>query len=130
MNIILDPGKRSYKQDFKMSNEPVVFKTEEVNIYDIFENNQDYYVVSRINYSIDYAMVSKLKKNPTFIKNKEYESELICPYCGAIKSDMWEFSGDEGSVECGTCGMDFDFERQIEITYSSIGTKCPDVRRI
>ena len=130
MDIILHPGNKSYKPDFKMSDEPTMFKTGEVNIYDILENNQNFYVVCRINPSINYAMVDKLEKNPTYIKNVEYESELICPYCGSIKLDMWEYSENNGTIECGSCGMDYEFERQVEVTYSSVGIKCPEVRHI
>ena len=47
------------------------------------------------------------------------EQEMICPYCGHVQRDSWEIPGDDGEVECGLCGEEFSFTRNVEITFST-----------
>lgn len=44
--------------------------------------------------------------------------EVTCPYCGKEQSDSGEYS-DDGEVDCGWCGLEFSFRRNVEVTYSS-----------
>jgi hypothetical protein len=51
----------------------------------------------------------------------------ICPYCGYEDTDSWELSGDDGETNettCGSCGEDFEYSRNITITFSSSKLKC------
>lgn len=47
----------------------------------------------------------------------EYTGEIVCPNCGQEERDSWEMS-DSGEVECD-CGITFEYERHVEVTYSS-----------
>ena len=47
------------------------------------------------------------------------EHEMICPYCGYEQRDSWEIPGDDGTVECGRCEKEFDFTRNVEVTFST-----------
>ncbi|GAA6122599.1 hypothetical protein BPY_07070 [Bifidobacterium psychraerophilum] len=50
----------------------------------------------------------------------EYMDEIVCPYCGYVFGDSWEFSSDDfQSTECDECGRLFMFHREVEITYCS-----------
>lgn len=61
-----------------------------------------------------------------FINNYEWdelkttlEQEMICPYCGYVQIDSWEIPGDDGIVECVRCEKEFDFTRNVEVTFST-----------
>lgn len=45
-----------------------------------------------------------------------YTDEVVCPYCGYEFGDSWEL-GEEGGLECDKCGKEFEFYRNIEVTY-------------
>jgi transcription elongation factor Elf1 len=48
-------------------------------------------------------------------------NEIVCPFCGGIQSDSWEYGDGEtiGVIECGHCGRSFEAERVITIEYTS-----------
>ncbi|MFB4471756.1 hypothetical protein ACDI16_02160 [Oceanobacillus caeni] len=90
-------------------------------IYEKVNFNGKTYVTSVIDDSKKVAFVQELnvlEEGTEF----EYEREAICPYCGSEQMDSWELSGDggeENETYCGTCGEDFKYVRNIEITYST-----------
>ncbi|HDR8476384.1 hypothetical protein ABE55_08440 [Bacillus thuringiensis] len=49
----------------------------------------------------------------------EYEEHLICPYCGGKDIDAWERSQDSDTINCGKCGSEIGYSREVEITYST-----------
>jgi len=49
----------------------------------------------------------------------EYTDDITCPNCGYENGDSWEVSEDSGEDTCGNCGCEFEFERHIEVTYST-----------
>ena len=51
--------------------------------------------------------------------NHTCTDEITCPYCGHVESDSWEYTEDEGDAECGTCGKEFHYCRNITIDYST-----------
>jgi hypothetical protein len=54
--------------------------------------------------------------------NHDYTDEIVCPYCGHVDCDSWEFlDGNEGDSvsDCGKCGKTFHCSRHISITYST-----------
>lgn len=58
-----------------------------------------------------------------FIDGREkYEidctDEITCPLCGHVHSDSWEWS-PSGPVDCHFCDQEFDYEKDISISYSS-----------
>ena len=55
--------------------------------------------------------------------DSKYEKEIVCPYCGYIHTDSWEWN-DHGfdkdiEAECDNCEKEFTFIIECEITYSS-----------
>jgi transcription elongation factor Elf1 len=49
----------------------------------------------------------------------EYTHDMVCPYCGYEDMDAWEFDSNNGTVECGDCEKEFEYERIIDIRYST-----------
>jgi protein-arginine kinase activator protein McsA len=47
------------------------------------------------------------------------EDEMICPYCGYVGTDSCEYSEDEGVRECGRCGKEYDYVREVKVSYST-----------
>jgi len=45
------------------------------------------------------------------------ERYIKCPSCGYEIKDSWEMA-DEGTFECD-CGVDFKYNREVEVTYST-----------
>jgi transcription elongation factor Elf1 len=47
--------------------------------------------------------------------------EIVCPHCGEVFTDSWEYGRDEdiGEVECGECEKTFYARRNISISYTS-----------
>lgn len=44
--------------------------------------------------------------------------EIKCPYCGREESDSWEYS-DDGSDICDTCGSEYEYERVVDVSYTT-----------
>lgn len=49
----------------------------------------------------------------------EYTDEIVCPYCGEEFTDSWEFEPDMDTIDCYECGMEFKYERNVSVTYST-----------
>jgi protein-arginine kinase activator protein McsA len=49
----------------------------------------------------------------------EYTDEVVCPACGYVHGDSWEFEDYDNEFECHECYAVFEFQRNIEITYST-----------
>jgi len=47
------------------------------------------------------------------------EDNATCPYCGHIEINSWELCGDDGTNICGRCEKEYNFTRNVEITYST-----------
>ena len=47
----------------------------------------------------------------------DYTIEVVCPYCGYTFSDSWEIQDDDGEMECYDCEKEFNYYRNIEVTY-------------
>jgi hypothetical protein len=45
--------------------------------------------------------------------------EIVCPYCGHEGSDSWEYSRDSGEIECGRCCQEFNYNRDVSVSYST-----------
>jgi hypothetical protein len=51
------------------------------------------------------------------------DSDVCCPYCLELQSNSWELGDggeDSGEMECGSCGMEFTWAREISITYKGM----------
>lgn len=60
----------------------------------------------------------------------EYESEITCPFCGDTNNDSCEVGESEEKEICSTCGSEFSWEREVEITYSSTPVKKFEIKTI
>jgi transposase-like protein len=47
------------------------------------------------------------------------EPNIKCPYCGWENHDSWEVGADSGKYDCGSCEKAFDYERDVQVTYST-----------
>ena len=58
--------------------------------------------------------------------------EIVCPFCGGVQSDSWEYGKGEdiGDVGCVHCGRTFYASRIIEVKYSSNPPGCNNDWRI
>ncbi|MFA5766509.1 MAG: hypothetical protein WC919_01120 [Candidatus Paceibacterota bacterium] len=52
----------------------------------------------------------------------EFTREIVCPYCGYVHSESYDFGngGEEDSeTECGRCDRKFNWSRMISVSYST-----------
>lgn len=59
--------------------------------------------------------------------NHEYTDEIVCPFCGYIFSDSWEYESDcedIGLLECRECEKSFYATRNITVDYSTEKARC------
>ena len=52
----------------------------------------------------------------------DYTDEIVCPYCGAIHGDSWEYfrdGNDDAEIKCQSCGKDFAATMDISVSYST-----------
>ena len=54
----------------------------------------------------------------TFLKD-----EIICPYCHYVFDSSWEFKRDSGDLECYECYQVFHYERQVDVSYTTVKIK-------
>lgn len=55
----------------------------------------------------------------TDLIDHESTDEIVCPYCGNVDGDSWEYSRNEGELECHECNKKFSYSRHTEVTYST-----------
>lgn len=48
-----------------------------------------------------------------------YTEEIICPYCGYVERDSWEYDQKDEEYECGECGEISNLGVSIWIKYST-----------
>ena len=56
-----------------------------------------------------------------------YTDEIVCPYCGYVSSDSWEYGITvvDFEVDCNECEKTFLCSRCIDVTYSSTKIETP-----
>ncbi len=63
----------------------------------------------------------KLNTSP---EPREFELNIICPYCG--NTDLASFErGDEDTIECGECGGTIHYQRIVTVEYTTEPVKPP-----
>ena len=55
---------------------------------------------------------------------REFEPNIICPYCGNIDRDSFERS-DEDTTECQVCGGTIHYQRIVTVEYTTEPVKPP-----
>ena len=53
-----------------------------------------------------------------------YESDIICPHCGYVERNSWEYSEESDTIDCPECGEPFEYQRHVEVTYSTYLPTC------
>ena len=52
----------------------------------------------------------------------EWTEDIVCPYCGDVDRDSWEWNDGaegDGESECGECGRAFTVSRSVQVHYST-----------
>lgn len=57
---------------------------------------------------------------------KEFEQNIICPYCGYVYVDSFERSDDEDTMKCPVCGGTIHYERIVTVEYTTEPVKPPE----
>jgi hypothetical protein len=98
----------------------------DLTIGEVVKVGEDYYIPGVINPANKSAGVrkSEIDLEP---EDREYESNLICPYCGYEDSDSWELLDDDDEHECGRCGAVISYKRVVTVEYNSSPVKPPDI---
>lgn len=106
--------------------EPILETDQEINMGDVLIINKvAYYVCSMAGKGnvLHTAYVEKLKEQKIFINNEEpedknYMSEVTCPYCGA-ETESWEMEESNHEYVCDSCHSTFSYQRKITVEYCS-----------
>lgn len=53
----------------------------------------------------------------------DYTDEITCPYCGSTNDESYEYTEDDTTASCGSCGKDFLLSVHVSVDYST--KKCP-----
>lgn len=81
--------------------------------------------VGILNRKDGYAGVRPLTTSlSTSPEPREFEPNIICPYCGNIDSASFERS-DEDTTECGECGGTIHYQRIVTVEYTTEPVKPP-----
>ena len=107
------------KQGLEVENYPYIGEIDiDLTIGEVVKVGDSYYVPGVLNHVNKSAGVRKTEIDfqP---ENKEYECNLICPYCGYEDGDSWELSDDDEEHECGRCGGIMSYQRVVTVEYSS-----------
>lgn len=49
---------------------------------------------------------------------EENDIDFTCPYCHSVDHDAWDMSIDSDTIECGYCGSEIEYQRNVEVTYT------------
>lgn len=49
----------------------------------------------------------------------QHQNRAVCPYCGYIHEDCWEWSGLSDPYNCNNCEKPFSWTRIIDAYYST-----------
>jgi len=54
-----------------------------------------------------------------FNDDTSYTNEIICPHCGYVEDVSWEYADNNDRINCPECDNNFNYNRNIEVTYST-----------
>lgn len=55
-----------------------------------------------------------------------HTENIVCPHCDYVHHESYEFSDDSGTWSCDSCGEPFEYDRIIEVTYSTYLPSCTE----
>ena len=115
------------RQGYEVEDYPYIGEIDiDLSMGTVIEVNQEYFTIGVLNFQNKSAGVHKIKLDID-PKDKSYELNVVCPYCGYEDSDSWELSDSEDEHECGRCGATISFERAVTVEYNSSPKKPPEV---
>ena len=85
---------------------------------DVIEVDGKFYSPHTVTANREHVSVSQIYLDPE-PEDKDYERNVICPYCGYEHKDSWEMSDEEDLEECAQCGGVFSYQRIVTVEYSS-----------
>lgn len=53
----------------------------------------------------------------------KYTDEIVCPYCGEVFTNSWDYDEDEDDFICDQCDREFYYTTNQKITYSTFKKK-------
>ena len=115
------------KQGTEVENYPYIGEIDiDLTMGKVVKVGEDYFAIGVLNHVKKSAGVRQIEIDfeP---EDKEYEINLICPYCGHEDRDSWELSDDDDEHKCGRCGAIMSFERVVTVEYNSSPVKPPSV---
>lgn len=48
-----------------------------------------------------------------------WRHRVVCPHCGIVYEDSWEWEDSYGDMTCDECGGEFTYERHVSVDYST-----------
>lgn len=103
-----------FSENYKGENLEYLFDLERPEIGVIYNYDNKHYSISSIHTADNFAIARELILQDE--TETSYESSLMCPLCSHIHSDPYEYDEDL-SVECGRCGAEFSFKREVIVEY-------------
>ena len=115
------------RQGTEVENYPYIGEVDvKLAIGEVVKIGDNYFVPGVLNHINNSVGVSKIEINLE-PEDKDYENNLICPYCGYEDKDSWELSDNDEEHECGRCGATVSFERVVTVEYNSSPIKPPNI---
>lgn len=112
---------------YELENYPYIGTIDgKTDIHEALKIGSKYYIPSIVNFNNNTAGV-RLSTISTKPENKEYEDNIVCPYCGHEDRDSYELSDDNDTIECGRCGATIEYTREVIASYSIKGIKPPKI---
>lgn len=115
-----------FDENYKGENLEYLFDVEWPEIGVIYSYDNKHYSINSI-HRPNFATAIEL--NLSNEDETSYESSLKCPLCSHIHSDPFEYDEDQ-SVECGRCGADFSFKREVIVEYHTKLINTPEIINI
>jgi len=95
---------------------------------DTFKINGNYYRAGVFETAKKNIGVHKLDINFKG-RDRQYETECICPYCGTENSNSWELPDEDDNYECESCGGIYNYSRIVTVEYTSSPVKPPKFKK-
>jgi hypothetical protein len=116
-----------FQDDYELRD--ILFDVQDADVYDVFKFKDKFYAVSMVSKKRGFAGVREINYNPDG-EEQLYESLLKCPYCGNENQDSWEIEDSSGERECGRCNSEYEYEREVSVSYSTYPKKGNDIKEV
>lgn len=115
------------RQGAEIENYPYIGEVDvKLAIGEVIQIDKEYFVPGVLDYTNKRAGVRKVEINLN-PEDKDYESNLICPYCQYEDKDSWEYEDEDEEHECGRCGAIISYEKVVAVEYNSSPVKPPSI---